>query len=188
MKKLIALFLFAAVLTTAVSARDNGFNIGITPTFSVVNIDKDSYSDPSFWSIGVTGGYVLNFYNFWSFNPEVSLYTENVKHGFQAAPGGRGDKDALNFGGSVAALLCANFGAGIEACTGPVGYCNFSQTALDSDGGYQRDYNRASAYWRFGLGYTLWKFTLRAAFNLRMTKDMCATNAHTVSLGLYYNF
>lgn len=188
MKRILAFLMIIAALASSVSARDNGFNIGLTPTFSVAKADSEGFRDPSFWSIGVTAGYMLDFGRFWAFNPEVSLFTENVKHGFQAAPGAAGDKDAQNFGGSVAALLCANFGAGIEAYTGPVGYCNFSQTALDSDGGYGREYRRASAYWRFGLGYTLWRFTLRASFNLRMTKDLGAMNAHTVGLGLYYNF
>ena len=189
MKVSVFRFLLVAVIiamtASTATARGNGFSIGVTPIFSVGKTD-DRGNKPEFWSIGATGGYTLNFGKFFFLNPEASLYVENINRGFGGIPGTTGDaKSGTNFGGSLAASLGVNFGAGIEAFTGPWASCNFSLTGPSH---YERDYRRASAYWRIGLGYTLWRFTLRASFNIRMTERTNVTRANTVGLGLYYNF
>lgn len=192
MKKLIVI-MFLLCAAVPMYARGNGFNIGLGSQIAIEgdkNFPLDDCGKPYRWGMSVIGGYTLNFGRFF-FNPEVALYWEKIKQGYDAPyyVHGWSFSDGNNFGGSVAAHIGYNIGAGFEVFTGPWTKCNFAQWH-SKDGEWNRQYNRAEALWRIGVGYTLWRMTLRASYNIQMSDgDYWATaKCNTIDVAIYYNF
>ena len=109
------------------------------------------------WGMELTATYRVNLGKIFFVRPYVGASFQRLDENLWVGGPGKYDYTTV-WNAVVGADLGARIVAGLDVHTGPVGTFPFDNFYSD----------RAS--WRFGVGYTIWKFYVTAAFEKRMTK------------------
>ena len=112
--------------------------------------------DDTNWGMELTAAYRMNIGKIFFVRPYVGASYQRMARQYVPTP-----SDPKNYNIWSAVIggdLGANIIAGLDVHTGPVMILPFD------------DFHPNHAGWRFGLGYTIWKFYVSAAFEKRITE------------------